>query len=719
MLIASNHSITFNQIIGSILAVGAFIPPMVCPGYLFAWITNLHEFKSRSVVERLFWSVPLSLAVTTIASELLGKMVSLTAASAFILASAVLCLSAFGWDALKHRRSGTEWRTGIQPLGAKALVIAALWIAVVVLSLVDWESKQRLFSSVTLFDHSARVNWTESVLRTGVPPANPFYYYKHAAAMRSYYFWYVVCAAVTRYSHLPARVVLIASCVWAGFALAALCGLYLKHFLKVGVRLRSQFLICVALLGVTGLDICVNFWDIARGGGIPADLEWWSAAQIGSWMDSLLWVPHHVASMVCCMLALLLAWMAGEKGAKTRIAGLLLISAALASAFGLSVYVAFAFFLVTLTWGLWSRVVERAPQRVIYMAAGGAGALVLLLPYLSELTHGPSGSGGPLFAFAVREMMSPKALVTSPLLSHLNFQHPQAARNLANLILLVPGYLIELGFYAAVFLVYCVPAWRPVRELKPAHRSLLFIVTAAFPFMSLIRSTTLQTNDFGWRGALVLQFPLLLLGSELMTQWEFSRRNQDTPKQVEGTLQRTPHWLRSVTYLALCIGVASTVSQALVLRFCVPVFGSGGGSHDDVGGSSKAPHNAYISALGYAKLEKLISPEAIVQFNPADQGFFDKADILNINRQTAIATDDPACGSELGGDPAGCPVLAAAIDPIFKGGSAEQARAICGQNNIQYLVVRAYDSAWKDKAGWVWTLKPVVADEEFRVLDCR
>jgi hypothetical protein len=62
--------------------------------------------------------------------------------------------------------------------------------------------------------------------------------------------------------------------------------------------------------------------------------------------------------------------------------------------------------------------------------------------------------------------------------------------------------------------------------------------------------------------------------------------------------------------------------------------------------------------------------------------------------------------------------MASAIDLLFKDATAEQARATCNQYGINYLVVNVYDSAWNDRDGWVWTLKPLVSDEEFRALDC-
>ena len=63
--------------------------------------------------------------------------------------------------------------------------------------------------------------------------------------------------------------------------------------------------------------------------------------------------------------------------------------------------------------------------------------------------------------------------------------------------------------------------------------------------------------------------------------------------------------------------------------------------------------------------------------------------------------------------------MIASIDPLFKAAPAEQAHAVCHQYGIPYLVAKIYDPAWTDKASRVVTLKPVVADPEFRALDCR
>jgi hypothetical protein len=691
-----------------------------------AWFTDLHGFRKRSFVERVFWSVPLSLAVSTITTVLIGKFLSVAWVVVFLLAAAVLWLATIASELLQLRSSGRNLNIGWRPLGGTALLLAILWIAVAVLSLVDLESNHHLFMNLAILDQCYRVDWTGSVLRTGVPPANPLYLYQHPSVMRNYYFWYVLCAVVAKMSSLPVRAVFTASCVWAGFSLAALNGLFFKHFLAAGDRLRRQFLRSIFLFAVTGLDICVILWNIFYFHRPPPfDFEAWSQDPVLSWLDTLFWSPNHIAGLACCMFAFLLAWLAGKTTGKgigqNRAASVVAIALALASAFGLSIYVTFAFFLVMLVWALWQVAIERTPRPALLLAAGGAASIPLLIPYLRELTHTDSKmQGGAPFAFAVRKTFPADSLMSSSLFHPFASAHPHAALNLARLLLLAPGYAIELGFYFAVLLIYLVPAWRGRAPLSSAQRSLLVIAAATLPFMSFLRSSVLTLNDFGFRSALLLQFPLLLLGSEALTRWDLEDLHRNASAISTSLRQTTPRWLRSIAALALVLGAIGTVSQALWFRFIIPLVEIGHMRAPKSGDTGNLSHNAWISAIGYAQLDATIARDAVVQFNPTQKdAYWITADLLGVDHQTVVFTNSQGCGSELGGDSSGCPTMAAAINSLFNGASAEQARTTCHELGIQYLVARIYDPAWKSKSSWVWTLDPVVSYDEFRALDCR
>ena len=729
------QNITVQEVIATLWAVLAFIPVFVCTGYLTGWCSDVLGFRQRSLIERLFWSIPLSFAVAAIFAILIGKFISLSAASFLILATAPLCLGLLVREWSQSRRSERPLNIGLRPLGPTAILIALFWIALVVVSLVDIQKGTNLYASLFSLDHSARVAWTASALRTGVPPDNPLYYFRQPAPLRNYYFWYVVCAVVSRFSGLPARAVMTASCAWSGFALAAVIGLYLKHFLHAGARLRKQFLIAIGLLCVTGLDICANAVDILiLHKPLTMDLEWWSVESVYSWYSSLFWVPHHVAGLVCCFFAFLLAWNAPSSPNPARatfIANVILIGAALASSFGYSIFVTFGFFLVMLAWAAWQLLIERnSPRSVVTIAAGGILSLVLLVPFLLELAHNQANPGGGsvsgggsaaghLFTLAVREMIPPEPLLQHEPLRQLAIAHPQSARNIAKLILLVPSYIIEFGFYLVVLLIYLIPSWRADRRpgrnrtpLTPAQRSLLFIVLVTLPIISFVRSTVLKGNDFGWRAAMILQLPLLLLASELIAAWGAESRTAVAPPPL-----RRP--LHALLQLTLLIGLISTASNIFMVRFAFPLVESGYRAQKSPLAGSLA-HNAYISWLGYDHLDRAIPPDAIVQFAPLEPGMLQSSiQAEDVNHQVAMQFDADGCGVGAGGDPTGCPAMRADIPPLFRYGTAQQALAACRKHSIQYLAANIYDPAWHDPASWVWKLNPVVADPEFRALDCR
>jgi len=724
--IVTLSNITVAQIGESLLAIPGFIPVTVCTGYLAGWMTNLHGFRSRSMIERFFWSLPLSLSVSTILSVLIGKFLSLAACALLFLLCTVLFLAVVSLEWIKARRGGRRLPIGWHPLGNLALICALAWIVVAVFSLVDFQEGQRLFLNLAFYDHGARVNWMQSLLRTGVPPDNPLYRYGHSAHLRYYYFWLVDCAAVAKLWHLSARAVMTASCIWSGFGFAALVGLYLKHFLAVGARLRSQFILAVSLVPVSGLFVLVAFWKIVFLHKAPPSDGWSSAIQIPDWPSILFFYPHHLASLVCTMLAFLLAWLAARGNAGTRVQSAALIAAALASAFGLSVYVTCAFFFVVVAWAIWSFASEREWQATAVLASGGAGALLLLIPYLLELRSSQSKMhGGSVLELAVRPTISTHWLSTLPFVGHIATRYPEASENAARTILLLPASVIEQGFFLLVLAIFAFPKLRRHNQLTAPQRTLVVLIIATLPVMSFIRSGVLSVNDFGIHSAMFLQFPLLLLASELLMSWRLQKTNPSDPNLARSLPQPAAGWLRSLAVLAIACGVIGTSYRVLVMRLLLPISeaqakAARGPAAAELSHVAELSHKAFFSYSGYEHLNASIPADAIVQFNASDPWIFWKnVDLVNVNHQVAIAANELWCGSEFGGDPSGCPAMSSAIASLFEGATADQARSTCRAYGVQYLVANVYDPAWQDKQGWVWNLPPVVADPEFRALSCR
>ncbi len=514
------------------------------------------------------------------------------------------------------------------------------------------------------------------------------------------------------------RAIQAGGCVWSGIALASIVGLFLKHFLEVGERLRRQFVMALGLFAVTGLaflvDLC-NMFVMSRS--FPG--ETWSLGQLQDWLSFFLFYPHHLMAAVCCLFAFLLAWLSARQRTH-RAAAVILIALALASSFGLSTYVTFAFFLVVTLWALWELCVEHRLRASVLLAGGGAAALVLLIPYLRSLTHSESKiEGGSILVPWVREMIPPGMLLGAAPFCNLGLMHPQIAHALAKLILLVPGYAIELGFYFVVLLIFLIPAWRGRSRLTDGQRTLVVLALATLPITSFLRSAVLDVNDFGMHSALFLQIPLVLLASELAMSWHFENREPGSAASHPGLPHATPLWLRHIATLAIVFGAATTIYKAFNLRFTLPIIEANTPAAANLQ-TSELSRKAYIADEGYAALNAAIPRDAIIQFNPASTNpWWTSADFLGVRHQIVTASDKPWCGSELGGNPAGCPAIIAAVDSLYNDASGAQARAACSQYGMQYLVAYAYDSAWKDPQSWVWTLPSVVAQPKFRALDCR
>jgi hypothetical protein len=43
------------------------------------------------------------------------------------------------------------------------------------------------------------------------------------------------------------------------------------------------------------------------GSPVPT-IEWWNPEQVTAWFTAALWVPHHVAALIACLMGFLLLW---------------------------------------------------------------------------------------------------------------------------------------------------------------------------------------------------------------------------------------------------------------------------------------------------------------------------------------------------------------------------------------------------------------------------
>ena len=516
---------TIRDLAASVLGCLLFLPLLLTPGYVAAWLTNIFGFRALTSPWRLLVSLPASVALSPIATYwagggYFGRPGSWTPVFAIYGICFLLWLLLLA--GLWGHESCLRWLRGFASVPRAGWIVAVAWFCIAIASLVNLQIDNRLYLSVTDWDHVTRAAFTDAITRTGAHPSNPFYFLGGTSApLRYHYFWFLLCSLVTQLGNtrsgelVPSQEAIIASIVWCGWSLIALVPLYLRFFEGWrGARLRRGSLIGIALFAVTGLDIVPTVLYMAAGFPVLPDMEWWNN-QVTSWLGSLLWVPHHVAALVSCLMGFLVSWDAALAAPiQRRIAGGILAGAAFATATGTSIYVTLVFAAFLILWALVTLLRGWRNHTAVLLIAG-AVSVGLAAPFLLSLLTGPgtgavavNGGGSSFLALWIRTFF-PVDAITSAL------QLSSRAAALLDLATLPLNYFLELGFFGvvAVSFIRCLRRQPP---LQPPTVAALLMFGVSVLVSTFVRSGVIATNDLGWRGFLPAQFVMLLWGAEFL-----------------------------------------------------------------------------------------------------------------------------------------------------------------------------------------------------------
>ena len=713
------HNLMIQDVLGSLVAVLAFAMVLYAPGYVVASATDLFGFRQMGFADRSVWAMACSLGVVPITAYLVGRVAGLSGICWMLLASAVLAVI------LLWHRGKPDWSRRDR---RRTTLVVCGWVAFVLLMLVDFQIGHKLYFSVVMADQSYRIAFTDAVVRTGVPPANPLYFAGSPAPMRYYYFWYVLCATVVKLAHVSARQAFIASSIWAGFGLLATVNLFTRHFFRWE---RKQRWIALGLLLVTGADLIPALGNPILQSSLNGDIEWWSVDPIDAWPDSLLWVPHHVAAVICCLLAFLLLWRTLEPvSRRSRVCAIVLAAVAFASAFGLSVYVAFGFALMMACWLAWL-LVRRHLHRYELLQRCAAVMLLsamMLIPFVRELAGGSphaavvpaSASPSPAvfpFSLSVRRMIDSGLLTPLPIFAAWNHSHPVLLDQTIRLLLLLPGLAMELGLYGAVLALLLLTRQRS-RTLPedPARDTALFFTICGLALTMFLSSSVISNNDFGYRAVMLPQFFLLLLTADVLSSWW-------VPGSVPVIAVTTAR--RRLLYPLLALGVAGSVYGAFLLRAWLPIE-----TPIVKNGFSQLPEDDFEIRDAFSTLNHVAPGDAVVAFRPIDpepnkgdavmtgNEFYQRMLVMDSGRQMLNA--EAKCAVHFGGDPAPCAAIQSAVTQLFASPvpSAEVARNFCTRFGVQYLTISHRDPNWNSLTGWPVMLPSVAQEPGFRIVQC-
>ena len=715
------HSFTWVDIEGILLAIPLFAPYLLAPGYVVAWLANLLGFRTQPAGMQFALALAASFAVVPISANLLARVLSLRACALLLLAFSALALALL----LAERR--TRPRADLAAPAQRRMLWAflAAWLLVCLLSFPDLQIGPRLWSSVLIYDDGIRAAFIDATLRSGAPPHNPLCFFGQPIPSRYYYYWSTICALPAALGGLGARAVLAASSFWCGLGLAALIPVYLRCFLGVGRRLGRYTLLGAALLSVTGLDLLPTALSYLHRRSVKPDMEWWDANQVTSWVDALLWTPHHIAGLLACLFGFLLVWRAAESlhqpslvprrpqtaapALHPREIALHLIAAGLAfaSAAGLSIYIAFCFVLFLVVW-LIRLALRRQFRPVLAFLASGALAILISLPFLTDLRAPASGTADARTGH--RAHLFTTGLRTSGFLK-AHIPKPHFWRTPLLLLDMGTTYIVEFGFFFLVLVLVALRLRRRPQRLTEAQTALCYLLAVTLIAATFLRSEAISSNDFGMRAILLAQWILLLWAIPLL----------DALLRRPSLVLAAHPVLRKTIFANLLLGLCASIYQVVLLRVAEPLNTRTVFAHKPVlwlPGPSDGRTN-YLIRSAQDQLQRRLPRTSVVQYNPFSANTLQ---LLIYSRHQMAAATLKDCGTPFGGSAVACEQTKAVLRTVFAEGSppvpSASLDAACRAAFLDVLIVQASDPVWAIPGSWVWQRPPLLANPYIRVFRC-
>jgi hypothetical protein len=667
-----------DDLVGVALAILLFGLLFIPPGFAIAWAFDLLDFRASSPGWRMVVGLAVSVSMVTAIEFLLWTYLGIAAVWIFHL----IALAAF---------IGLVFRSPWAAFPRWTVITALAWLAIVVVSGIDLQIGDRLFPSVLAYDYNLRSALIDGITRLGMPAKNSLYFPGHYEPLRYHYFWFLPCSLVERLGGpmISARQALIASTVWCGWALMAVAALAERYLHPAGERgLARRTKWAILLLAVAGLDIIPNLifagiFATTGGGLVFASSEWWNN-QVTGFPTAVLWVAHHVASLLACFVGLILLLRSRGKISAAICAGL-----CFGSATGLSIYVTltFAMFLVPLSAVMLWR--KSWPERAAWLVAG-ATALLAAIPYLLGLRGAGGASEGQFVTLTVRSMT-----FIDIILPGYGLNWNQIAW--ANLAALPLNYFLETGLGFVLAGIWLRRAWLRRKQLQELEWIALGLFLTSLFVATFLRSSVISSNDLAWRGAMIGQLILVIWSAGPVSAWWRLRGHR-----------------RTGLFTALVVlGLASSAYEVILLRSYLPLMEARKVPIADwFSKTAETGRRNFDARVVYEELRRDLPRDAIVQGNPTkwDDLYYG----LYAQRQTAAF--DRVCGSTFGGDPGPCSAMQAELAPLFSGaGNIDRA---CDAWNISALIVKDDDPVFKDRSAWPWTRAPLAAAERVRSVRC-
>jgi hypothetical protein len=188
------------------------------------------------------------------------------------------------------------------------------------------------------------------------------------------------------------------------------------------------------------------------------------------------------------------------------------------------------------------------------MAFAGIVALIAASPFIAGLVNGNGTSqGGQLpFTLTVRSFLPISYFIPST---------STGIFSIASFLLLPINYLLELGFFFLAGLLWLQEKKKGRWKQTQFNTAEIILLSVTFIICTFVRSTTIDSNDFGWRAWLPGQFILLVWSVDVIILF-FPEIKFRQPATLSWVNRRVWSQLR----IFIILGLLTTIVDIAMLR---------------------------------------------------------------------------------------------------------------------------------------------------------
>ena len=231
--------------------------------------------------------------------------------------------------------------------------------------------------------------------------------------------------------------------------------------------------------------------------------------------------------------------------------------------------------------------------------------------------------------------------------------------------------------------------------------------------MMFLRSTFIQGNDLGVRGALLLQFVLLL--------WTATFLSGDAPSTERVGMKQSGRLFRVTLVGLIAVGAAGSLYQLWTLR-TFAYFNEKYSWQSSLQGFGQIPtgRQSFQIRDAYAALDRVTDQKSIVQSNPESNL---RLYLLQYSRYQAVDAFYPDCAIAFGGSLSDCHKVEPSVKNLFDpdpgySPSMIDVEGVCQRLGIKVLAVTSIDPIWSNVGSWMWRSKPFVSNDFVRMYHC-